>query len=238
MIFTASDIIVKAFYLIGEYSPDEQPTGAEMNEALDYLNELLDSFSSTGLMIPFTDEFTFNTQQGQADYTFGPDAGNDFQMQQFRQIMDVYLQYYGVNYPLVEISHDQANQIVRYPAAQSRPTQLFMQKHNTYNKITLYYTPDLSYPIVMRVKYDLQNLTLNTPITSLPRYYRRFLRYILGKELSSVFETGTWDDKKEAELQKMIIDLTPANDLDVSLKLSTALTKKYIGWTKGSIIVG
>jgi len=38
---TSNDLIVKAFYLINEYSPYEQPSSAEIAEGLDYLNEML-----------------------------------------------------------------------------------------------------------------------------------------------------------------------------------------------------
>lgn len=237
MATTAFDIIVKAFYLINEYSPEEMPSAAEIEEGLYYLNELLDSFSATGIMIPFTEDYSFNTEPSKAVYTFGLDTRfADNITPQFRQIMDAYITTSDINYPIIQISHEQAKQLVRYPNATSRPTQLFFQQHNNYSSIELYNTPDQVYSIVLRAKFDLLNVELTRPMEDLPKYYHRVLRYALAKELSSVFETNTWDDKKEGVLSQMLSDLKPANDLDVSLELSTAINSNYDGSSYSSII--
>ena len=39
---TANDLIIKSFFLINEYSPNELPSSYEILEGLDYLNDILD----------------------------------------------------------------------------------------------------------------------------------------------------------------------------------------------------
>jgi hypothetical protein len=235
---TVNDLILKAFLLANEYAPSEQPTSAEIHEALDYLNEMLDSFATDDFYIPYNNDIEFYTIGGKATYSFGQLATSDVKTNKFIDINDAYVKYQGINYPLMEIQHDEAFQIVRYPQAQTRPTQLFLQNTNDESQITLFCTPDTVYDIVLRAKQIFNNIQLFTEITNVPKHYMRFLRYALARELCLVFETNSWNDIKESEYQKLLSEIKSVSDTDWSLNVSTVLRRRYIGLTKGNIMAG
>ena len=47
-----------------------------------------------------------------------------------------------------------------------------------------------------------------------------------------------WTETKEKEYQRMFDDLRTSTDKDWSLNISAILLRRYIGWTKESIIAG
>jgi len=235
---TINDIIIKAFYLVNEYSPEEMPTAYEISEGLDYLNELLDNLSANNVYIPYNNDVVFNTVAHQAKYSLSKQPSADVDTNKIVEITDAWINYQGLVYPLTKIQHDEAFQITRYPNAYTRPSQIFFNNSDYESFVTFFYTPDIVYEVHLRVKQVLDHFDLNQEITTLPPYYQRFLRYALARELASVFETDTWSEIKEKEYQRMYSDLQSASDTDWSLNISGVLKRRYIGWTKAVIIVG
>jgi len=235
---TVNDLLVKAFYLINEYSPEEYPSAFEIAEALDYLNEFLDSLSGNSIYIPYVNEFVFDLSPQKATYIFSQNDNADVKTNKIVEIFDAYLNFDGINIPLTQIQHDEAYHITRYPQAYTRPTQILLHNKNFESLITFFATPDKSYEVTINAKQVLNNLELQQEITNVPKHYHRFLRYAIARELSSVFETNSWTDLKEKEYQKMFDDLCSSSETDWSLNASGILMRKPRGWTKESIIVG
>ncbi len=65
---TVNDIIVNAFNLIGEISPNEPIGGDQMSRGLSLLNDLIASFSTAGVYIPFITDITWLLTPGQGSY--------------------------------------------------------------------------------------------------------------------------------------------------------------------------
>lgn len=235
---TTNQLIIDAHRLANIYAEDEEPTAPQMQRGLDYINETLDSLSGNGIQIPYTNTVTFNTQAGKDTYTFSREVGADVNTNKIIEITDVYLTYGDVRFPMEKIEHDQAYQLVRYPTAKTRPTQVFMQNTNFGTELVLFYNPDDVYPITVRGKQVLDNVALGADLTNVPPNYRKFLRYALGRELSNVFDNGGWSDKKEKEYMELLNNLHGTVDNDWSINSSGILRQRYIGWTKGSIVAG
>ena len=68
---TAQSIITKALRSMNSYAPGESLQGADASDALDTLNDLLDSWSSEKLMCFQQVENIFNLTSGQYQYTIG-----------------------------------------------------------------------------------------------------------------------------------------------------------------------
>jgi hypothetical protein len=238
MAITANNIIIDALKLIGEYAPTEVPSGDDIAQGLSALNDLILYFSEVGKYIPFTTDVNFTTTPSKAGYIFSKEIGSDITSPKLIEIMDAYLLYGGIRIPLNQLSHDQAFQIVRYPTATTRPTQFFLQQHNLSTEIILYYTPDQAYDITLRAKLALDQLELETSITNLPKSYIRYLKYKLASELLNYYESNSWNDKKEKELKEMENDLLCEFDTDWSVNTSGVLRSRYLGWTKGAMLVG
>lgn len=73
---TAQDIITGALRFINQYAPGESLSAADAADALDTLNELLDSWSTDAISVYASNENTFTYTPGQYQYTIGNyDAG-------------------------------------------------------------------------------------------------------------------------------------------------------------------
>lgn len=236
---TTRDLINKAFFLINEYSPNELPSSYEVNEALDYLNDLLGELSESEINIPTTDELAFNFTPDKASYTFGRESGVDVVTNKIIDVFDCYILDGGVQFPLTEILHDEAYQITRYPDATSRPSQYFFDRHNVTSTIVFFDTPDTNYELHLRSKVILSDLDLDTVLhENVHPSYIRFLRYALARELSHVFDTNNWSPLKEEEYKRIFSDLQCAGETDWSLTISSVLMKRSVGWNKAQIISG
>lgn len=69
---TALDIITKSLRAIGAYAPGESIAAADANDALDMLNDMVDTWSNATMMIPYVTEIIFTLTTGKYQYTIGP----------------------------------------------------------------------------------------------------------------------------------------------------------------------
>jgi hypothetical protein len=73
---TANDIIIGALRFINQYAPGESLSSADAEDALDTLNDLLESWSTDQASVFAANENTFTYTPGQYEYTIGNyDAG-------------------------------------------------------------------------------------------------------------------------------------------------------------------
>ena len=76
MATTANDLITGALRFINQYAPGESLSSADAQDALDTLNDLLDSWSTSEASVYASNENVFNYVSGQYEYTIGNyDAG-------------------------------------------------------------------------------------------------------------------------------------------------------------------
>ena len=68
---TALDIVTRALRSIGAYAPGESIASADANDALDMLNEMVDTWSNSTMMVPYITEIIFTIQNGVYNYTIG-----------------------------------------------------------------------------------------------------------------------------------------------------------------------
>lgn len=68
---TATDLITGALRFINQYAPGESLSSSDANDALDTLNDLLDSWSTDEASVYASNENIFNYVSGQYQYTIG-----------------------------------------------------------------------------------------------------------------------------------------------------------------------
>jgi hypothetical protein len=69
---TAGELIKSSLRLIGAIGTSEVPTADEFTDALNALNDLLETWSTQNLAVYGSADVTFNTVAGTATYTIGP----------------------------------------------------------------------------------------------------------------------------------------------------------------------
>lgn len=88
---TIRDLITSSFRLLGTIQANEVPSPEDMDNAFDSLNSMLDSWSTEKLSIYSMNQYKFEFNPGQKEYTVGP--GGDWDIDRPMEIVSLYCRY-------------------------------------------------------------------------------------------------------------------------------------------------
>lgn len=178
---TARQLISKAFQKAGIITKQESPSADEMFDALDTLNDLLESWSNDSLYIYARNWQQFTFVGGQSDYTIG--SGGDFDTSRPLAIVSAYTRLGTSDYPMQQI----ADKDYAYGISQKTTAGVpdFFNYDNDFplGKLRFWPAPSAAYPVYIQTEDALTSLTINQVI-SLPQGWRRALIYSLAVELA------------------------------------------------------
>lgn len=223
----ARDLITKAYQLANVVSPTQALSGPQMNDGLSYLNELLDSFASDGVSIPFVKVLTFNLVVGQDTYSISNLVSADVNYERIVALSSVNLAYAGGSYPVRVITRGQLYDNYRVTQIQSRPAYVILDRQELLTNLVFYPQPDMAYECNVRAKFMLDSLELNDTLDEIPPSANKFLRYALAKELHNVYPSQTWTPQAEQEYQKLYKMFKAGNDLDLTIDTDNILSSGY-----------
>lgn len=224
---TANDIIVRAFYLIGEVSPNETPTSDQVLEGLYYLNDLFDHFASLGIYIPFISELSFTMTPGKDKYTISNILSSDILFERIVELDFVNVIRNEISYPLRIINRAELFQNSRLTNLEARPGYVILERRSLESELHFYPVPAFAYECKVRAKFMLDHVELFDTFDEVPPYYNRFLRYALARELRSVYPSANWTQTAENEYQLMLKNLAAANDIELTIYPDNILMEPY-----------
>ena len=182
---TVRELIRKSMLLIGSISTGENLSADEAADGLSSLNDLLDSWSTDGLLIPASSREEFTLVPAQASYTIGP-AGN-FNTTNPQLIEEARLMVLGgtaFETPIKVYNTQEYADIKIKTLSTSMPEALYFQRGSPLSTITLYTVPSTANKLVLYSKKALTNFTSVSAEITLPAGYQRALRYNLALELA------------------------------------------------------
>lgn len=228
---TINDLITEAFYQIGEYGVGEAIDGYAMVTGLNIINEHLDFLSSANVRIPFLNTIDFVTTIGKADYTISTIPGYDIDSDRVTDL--VFATYVlpptvqnSIIFPIEIVDHVSFYNNMRMTNLQSRPSMIMLENQTQYSIIKFYPQPDQEYPVTLKVKQYIDNVSFNVDISEVPVYYERYLRFALARELLAFYPSANWPQQAEADFQDMkdqIFGITA----DLQVQPSILLDKCY-----------
>jgi len=226
---TANDLIVQAFYRLGEFAVGETIPGADASIALTQLNLLLDDFSSSGVYIPYVTEFTFNMIPGQASYSVSDIISADITNPRIVDLLNVNLTLNDIIiFPIRIVSRTTFSNMVRInqPPLSTRPGMVFLDEQPFQSFLTFYPSPDQAYPISVNAKCMINEVSYTSSLQFLPPYFWLFLQMALARDLKSFYPSGNWPAEAEDKYQKVFRNLRNANELDLTITPSAILNSK------------
>lgn len=220
---TASDQINASLRLIGQLAEGETPSSETSQDALDTLNQMLDSWSTEDLMIYSTQDQVFTWPSGSITRTLGATGnfvGN-------RPVLLDNSTYFvdtasGLSYGLKFINQEEYNLIVDKNLSSTYPEYIWV--NNTFPDMTLTVYPEpslnLEWHFISSVVLS-QPATLDTVLSFPPGYLRAF-KYNLALEIASEFGV---DPLPQVQRIAMISkrDLKRINNNDDLLKLPNSI---------------
>jgi hypothetical protein len=194
---TVRDLIFASLRLIGVLAAGETPSAQETTDAFNALNLLIDSYSTSNLMIPAIIAETFTCVAGQQSYTMGP--GGDFNTTRPTRIQDAQTVVLGSNpiqtLPLKMINVDQFSSIFVKSVQSNIPLWLYNDNAFPSININLWPVPQQNSQLVLWSQKELTTfLTLNDVVALAPGG-NRMLKYNLAVELAPEYGKNELDAK-------------------------------------------
>lgn len=224
---SVNDIINNALYLIAAISPDRIPPDSMVSRGLYLLNDMLDSFSSLGVYIPFIKTIDVQLVPNQGTYSISNVVPADFNFNRIVELDFVTVTIQQISYPVNIVDRAVILNQVRFSQGQTRPGAVFMDNLDLQTNLTFYPKPDQQYQCQIRAKFMLDRLSMFQVITEVPPKYYKFLRYALGRELRSYYPSSSWDEIKENEYQMMLKQIKASPEINVLINPDGLLMCPY-----------
>lgn len=186
--FTASDIITRAYRILGDLAPGESMTAAQETVGLEALNALLDSFSIEKLMIYQIRQESLTWPSSTASRTIGPSGDFATHRPDRIEVGTHVTDSNGVDYPVRIVTRETYDAVWDKSVTSSYPEMLFYDRSVSEGTIHLYPVPDQSLTLKLNTWQPLTVFDTLTEALVLPAGYRRMLCYNLAVELEA--ETG------------------------------------------------
>lgn len=216
---TVMDFVQDAYQLVSANSPTVPLHGNDMQKGVQFLNELLKSYSSSSLLLTIAKKVEFNLAIGQQFVTFGDptyEPTPDVTEGRLSNLERAWLQLDGVDYPLIDESRGVFFGSYKYEPQVGLPR--FVIVTNDLNLTTMQFYPAASqeYDVFVYGKFELPELLQSGTMEGFPLYYIRYLRFALARELAFYKgRSSAWDVKLEAMYQAARDEMESVSTMDL-----------------------
>jgi hypothetical protein len=169
---TAGTIIAAALRLIGAKAPREPLTAAEAADGLEALNMLLDSWSTSNLLVPALTETRYPAATQAVALPNRP-----------MRVLDSYLRLGNLDFPVTAITRDQY-QALPLKTMSARPGALWWDQLYPASSVYLYPVPDQAYTLCLQTWERLSQLAGPSATVTLPGEFSRALKFNLAVDLA------------------------------------------------------
>jgi hypothetical protein len=203
---TVKAFVQDSYQIISASSPTVPLHGDDMLKGVQFLNELLNYFSATGLLTPIAKHITFTLPIAQQEITFGSATqipAPDVTQGRLSNCQNVWLELDNVTYPLIMENRNTFYQSYKFDPQLGLPRFAIITNEVDLTRMRFYPAASQVYTVNVYGKFQLPDLTVNDTMALLPMYHKRFLRLALAKDLS-IYKgrTQAWTE----QLQAMLIE--------------------------------
>lgn len=198
---TVREFVNQAYKLINPSNPTQPLHGDDQSQMILIMNELLDYYASSGLMLTIAKEVNIPIAINQQYVVVGPATAvpvPDITNGRLAAYEDAWLVLSGVTYPLILKSRDEFLASFKYDPLAGLPRFTIVYYDTDVARIRLFPAPSQPFQFFLRAKFQLTNLTANDTIGSLPGYYSRYLKLAVAKDTALYLgRADAWTDKLE-----------------------------------------
>ena len=228
MVYTATKLITKAFYLAKVVARDlETVTGSELEDGLDLLNAELSFTATNPELIPYYSEATLNAVVGQEKYFIA----NLIEPTSFTFNIN------NVRYGTLYQGRNKYFGISRVDNIRSLPFRWHIERTKGGSDLYLYFVPSDTFVLKIFGKYGLTSVTASTDLElTYDLYYINYLKYVVASLIAA-----EWDIDipaavlRQLEIYKNRVENVSNPDL-FNTKVSQLSGKNGLNW--GDVNIG
>ena len=218
---TVRQFITQSYRLVSAANPTVPLHGNDLQQGILILNELLDSYASTGLLLTIAKTVSCPLITGQQDVICGPATYlplPDLSFGRLANVESAWLTLSGVSYPLINKSRDEFLASFKYEPSLGLPRFIIVYPDTDIIRIRLFPAPSQFFEFNLRAKFQLTNVTANDDMGALPGYYSRFLKFALAKDIAMYKgRSDAWTDKLEMMLAEAQDKMEAASEVNLSI---------------------
>lgn len=224
MVQTVKQFVSDSYQLISANSPTVPPQGNDNLKAIQFLNELLQDYSSSGLLLTIAKEVDFTVAIGQSEITFGaPDhiPTPDVTSGRLANLQNAWLSLQGVTYPLIDESRNVFLGSYKYDPQLGLPRFCIIYNETSLTRMRIYPGASQVYDLHVYGKFELPLVNQNSDMSLLPNYYQRYLKFALARDLA--FYKGranAWDDKLQNMYDEARKNMESASSVNLAIDSS------------------
>ena len=179
MAYTVTQLITGAFYAAGIVGREfETVSGAEFNDGLIWLNDILMEKTVDDGMIPYETTYTGNFISGQESYY----------IENLISIDTLTFTKDNVRYSMGYLKRNQYFGSARTEGIDSLPFNWYFERGFGGGTLYVYFLPDTAYPFEIHGSFRLSEVTINQDLSlTLDRFYITYLRYALAERICAEY---------------------------------------------------
>ena len=219
-----------ATQLVSAATPTVPLQGNDLSVAITVLNRLMNQYSATGLMITVSKQVDYLLSIGQGTVTIGdasftptPDI-NPVSVPtcpgRLANLLNAWITLDNVTYPLIDESRTEFWSSYKYAPLMGLPRYVIVQPETNLTRLQVYPGPSQPYLLSMYGKWQLQSVTANDDMSSLPSYYYMYLQFALAKYWAAYkARMAAWTPELEGMYKELKADMeaTSSQNLDINI---------------------
>ncbi len=219
---TVKGFVQDSYQLVSSSSPTVPLHGDDMLKGVQFLNELLNAYSATGLMTTIAKEVIFTLPIGQQFITFGSPTQiptPDVTSGRLSNLQNAWLVLDNVTYPLIDESRNTFFASYKFDPQVGLPRFVIITNEIDLTRMRFYPAASQVYEVHCYGKFQLPNVTENDTMALLPTYYIRYLRFALAKDLA-VYKgrMQAWNGQLEAMLNEAKQDMMSVSSVNLNIE--------------------
>lgn len=218
------EFVNDSYKLIDPSSPTVPLHGNDQSKGIQYLNELLGSYSANGLMITVEQYVTYLVNIGQRYITLGPadfvPLPDIITQNRLVNLENAWVELDGITYPLIDEKRTEFFSSYKYEPLQGLPRYIIVLPQTNITTVQIFPAPSQPYELHIYGKFQLTNVTANSDLSELPTYYLRYLRFALARDLAMYKgREAAWTPKLDEMYNEARVDMiaTSGTNLDVNI---------------------
>jgi hypothetical protein len=214
-----NDFIQDCYQLITANSPTVPLQGNDLQKGIQFLNELVKSYSSSSLVLTISQKINFTIEIGQQFVTFGDPTyvpTPNVTVGRLSNLQNAWLELDGVDYPLIDESRNVFYGSYKFFPQLGLPRFVIVTNDLNLTTMQFYPGPSQQYNVFVYGKFELPIFVSGGTMASLPLYSYRFFKTAVARELAFYKgRSAAWDEKLERRYQELEDEMESVSSMNL-----------------------